>query len=32
MKIFVCEDDPRQRENMASIIKNYIMIEENRWS
>ena len=28
MKIFVCEDDPRQRENMVSIIKNYIMIEE----
>ena len=28
MKIFVCEDDPRQRENIVSIIKNYIMIEE----
>ena len=28
MKIFICEDDPKQRENMASIIKNYIMIEE----
>ena len=27
MKIFVCEDD-RDKENMASIIKNYIMIEE----
>ena len=28
MKIFVCEDDQRQREHMVSIIKNYIMIEE----
>ena len=28
MKIFICEDDPRQRENMISIINNYIMIEE----
>lgn len=28
MKIFICEDDPKQRENMVTIIKNYIMIEE----
>ncbi|NLK11802.1 MAG: response regulator transcription factor, partial [Staphylococcus equorum] len=28
MKIFICEDDERQRENMISIINNYIMIEE----
>lgn len=24
MKIFICEDDPKQRENMVTIIKNYI--------
>ncbi|SUJ68349.1 accessory gene regulator protein A [Staphylococcus aureus] len=23
MKIFICEDDPKQRENMVTIIKNY---------
>ena len=28
MKIFICEDDVKQRENMVSIINNYIMIEE----
>ena len=28
MKIFICEDDERQRENLVSIINNYIMIEE----
>ena len=28
MKIFICEDDTRQRDNMTSIINNYIMIEE----
>ena len=28
MKIFICEDDVRQRENIVSIINNYIMIEE----
>lgn len=28
MKIFICEDDERQREHMVSIINNYIMIEE----
>lgn len=28
MKIFICEDDVRQRDNMVSIIDNYIMIEE----
>lgn len=28
MKIFICEDDAKQRENMVSIINNYIMIEE----
>lgn len=22
MKIFICEDDPKQRENMVTIIKN----------
>ncbi|PNN81645.1 LytR/AlgR family response regulator transcription factor [Staphylococcus aureus] len=27
MKIFICEDDPKQRENMVTIIKNYIMVE-----
>lgn len=27
MKIFICEDDVKQRENMVSIINNYIMIE-----
>lgn len=31
MKIFICEDDPKQRENMVTIIKNYIMIEESLW-
>ena len=31
MKIFICEDDVKQRENMVSIINNYIMIEENLW-
>lgn len=31
MKIFICEDDVRQRENIVSIINNYIMIEENQW-
>ena len=30
MKIFICEDDVKQRENMVSI-NNYIMIEENLW-
>lgn len=28
MKILICEDDPKQRERMVSIIENYIMIEE----
>ncbi|RIM57944.1 DNA-binding response regulator, partial [Staphylococcus arlettae] len=28
MKIFICEDDVRQRDSMVSIIDNYIMIEE----
>ena len=28
MKIFICEDDVKQRENMVSIINNYIMIKE----
>ncbi len=32
MKIFICEDDPKQRENMVTIIKNYIMIEEKPMS
>ena len=31
MKIFICEDDVKQRENMVSIINNYIMIEEKLW-
>lgn len=31
MKIFICEDDPKQRENMVTIIKNYIMIEEKAY-
>lgn len=28
LKILICEDDPKQRERMESIIQNYIMIEE----
>lgn len=28
MKIYICEDDVKQRENMVEIINNYIMIEE----
>lgn len=32
MKIFICEDDVKQRENMMSIINNYIMIEEKPMS
>lgn len=28
MKVLICEDDPKQRERMVSIIENYIMIEE----
>lgn len=31
MKIYICEDDVKQRENMVEIINNYIMIEENQW-
>lgn len=28
MKIYICEDDPKQLENLKTIISNYIMIEE----
>ncbi|AVQ33463.1 DNA-binding response regulator [Staphylococcus muscae] len=28
MKIFICEDDPKQRARMENIINTYIMIEE----
>ncbi|MEJ7490283.1 quorum-sensing response regulator AgrA [Staphylococcus pettenkoferi] len=28
MKIFICEDDIKQRESIESIINNYIMIEQ----
>lgn len=28
LKIFVCEDDLKQRENIVSIIKNYIMMQD----
>lgn len=30
MKIFICEDDPKQRENMVTIIKNYIMNDRRK--
>lgn len=28
MKIFICEDDPKQREKHGYHYQNYIMIEE----
>lgn len=28
MKIYICKDDPKQLENLKTIISNYIMIEE----
>lgn len=27
MPIFICEDDPRQREQLLEIVENYVMIE-----